>query len=108
MHPVSERHPDCHFTTVKVDKPVPRRRGHPAPTGVGASTAANVTVEIPPVVLVHRRGRGLDVFTNTGSRPQVGDEFYAVNQRRDAPADAALAREVIEWCSTSQRPTGPG
>jgi hypothetical protein len=90
--------PHCHFTTVTVSKP--RHRGRPtAPPAAEATTAADVTVEIPPVVLIHDHGSELDVFTNTGNRPRIGDEFYDVSSHPSAPADAALVNEVIERCS---------
>ena len=111
IHLVDDHGVDCHFTTVNVGRTAGRHRGHPTtPGGPGGSTAAaDVTVEIPPVVLIHldRQGRDLDVFTNTGSRPQVGDEFYTVARHRNAAADAALTREVIERCSAPRHPSDP-
>jgi hypothetical protein len=96
---------DCRFTTV-----TPHRTGghrHAPATQQTGAAAADLSVGIPPVVLIHHRGRDLDVFTNTGARPQLGDEFYALDGRRGGPASAELEREVIQRCSGGGRPSDP-
>jgi hypothetical protein len=105
----SDRAVGCHFTTVTLARPGGRHGQRPTPptTTTPSTATANLSVEIPPVVLIHQRGRTLDVFTNTGSRPRAGDEFYAVDGKRSAPAGAALVREAIERCSQAGRPNGP-
>jgi hypothetical protein len=80
---------------------VTTRRGWHAPirTDGGADGPGELSVAIPPVVLVRVQGRRLVVTTNTGERPQVRDTFYVVTGGQAVLAGAGVRRKVLAACS---------
>ena len=64
----------------------------------GAGGPSNLTVSIPPVVLIRPNGRRLVVTTNTGRRPQATDTFYVVAGGKAVLAGSAVRHEVLSNC----------
>jgi hypothetical protein len=98
--PSSESHGTC---TLVVE--ANRHQGRHGPTGQkraggepGTAEPGNLTVAIPPVVLVRPQGRQLVVTTNTGEGPQSSDTFYIVAGGKAAPAGPAVRQEVLSAC----------
>ena len=80
--------------------PIP---GGTEPPDRGADSPGNLSVAIPPVVLVRVQGGRLVVTTNTGERPQVRDTFYVVTDGQAILAGAGVRREVLAACPAASR-----
>jgi hypothetical protein len=84
------------------------QRSSPAQMANGAETvpslsaegSGNVTVAIPPVVLIRTRDHRLVVTTNTGKPPQAQDTFYYIAHAGSARlARPALRQRVLSKCA---------
>lgn len=68
----------------------------PGPRGGGAG---DVTVAIPPVVLIRPHNHRLVVTTNTGGPPQPQDAFYYIVHHTAHLARPALRQRVLSKCA---------
>lgn len=96
----------------------PRRgdlRSSPLPIVTGAEVVpgasssggpGNLTVAIPPVVLIRAQDHRLVVTTNTGESPQPQDTFYVIAHGTASLARPGLRQRVLSKCAGQSR-TGP-
>jgi hypothetical protein len=70
-----------------------------APDSASGEGSANMTVSIPPVVLIRSHGHRLVVTTNTGEPPQPTDTFYVIAPGRGHLAGPALRQRVLTRCA---------